>query len=358
MLHLNLITSHLTQEEYQKYVNHLILFPIGINGQKRLNKAKVLCIGAGGLGSACLLYLATAGINTIGIVDNDKVEISNLHRQIIYTTNDIGKEKIECAKKHLLCLNSDCEIQLYYDFLSISNLQYIIPGYDIVIDGTDNFESKKIISRACELFHKPHVYGAIAELEGQVSVFNYQGGPGYKDLYSLAKQTNTLVTCDRRGVLNTLPGIIGALQAVEVIKIIIGVKQILSGYMLVYNALTISFKTIRINKLSSYQLTSLQKLYQLNTSNNINQDLINSKIKTSLLLIDVRQPVEYLINHMHNAINIPLRKLTYKNTLFFLKQESRTKTIYIYCNTQSKSLTATALLAKNGIVSYIYRNQI
>lgn len=356
MLRLDFVNNNFTREEYQKYVKHLILSPVGINGQKRLNNAKVLCVGAGGLGSSCLLYLVTTGINTIGIIDDDKIEISNLQRQIIYKIHDIGKKKIECAKEHLLCLNPSCEIQLYHDFLNTSNLQSIIPHYDIVIDGTDNFKSKKIISEACELFDKPHVYGAIAEFEGQLSVFNYQGGPKYQDLYTLAKQFNSLPTCDQGGVLSILPGIIGSLQAVEVIKIIIGVKQVLAGHMLVYNALTTSFKKIRVRKTFSYQATNLSKLYKsYQSAISISQDFAQPTIASSILLIDVRKRSEYIIGHIQEAINIPLRKLAHKDTISFLQQESSIKTIYIYCNTQAKSLTATALLAKNGVTSYIYQ---
>ena len=353
MLHLDSLNSNFTREEYQKYIKHLILYPIGVNGQKRLNKAKVLCVGAGGLGSSCLLYLITAGINTIGIIDDDKIEISNLQRQIIYKNQDIGKKKIECAKKHLLCLNPNCDIQLHHDFLSALNLHLVIPHYDIIIDGTDNFRSKKIISQACELFDKPHVYGAISEFEGQLSVFNYQGSPKYQDLYTFAKQFNSLPTCDRGGVLSILPGIIGSLQAVEVIKIVIGVKQVLAGHMLVYNALTTSFKKLRIRKTLSYQPTKLYKFHQSTT--NINQDFVHPAITSSILLIDVRKRSEYTVSHMQEAINIPLRKLAHKDTISFLQQESSIKTIYIYCNTQAKSLTATALLAKNGVTSYIYQ---
>lgn len=356
MLHLDPIKNNFTQEEYQKYVKHLILSPLGISGQKKLNKAKILCVGVGGLGSACLLHLAAAGINTIGIIDNDKVELSNLQRQIIYKNHDIGKEKIECARRNLLSLNPNCKIQLYHDFLNTSNLESIVPSYDVVIDGTDNFKSKKVISDACELFNKPHVYGAIAEFEGQLSVFNYQGGPKYKDLYRLAKQLNTLPTCDRRGVLCVLPGIIGSLQAVEVIKMIIGVKKVLTGRMLVYNALTTSFKKVQVRKTFSYQSTSLSKSYgSYQRTINANQDFIYPPITNSTLLIDVRKQSEYTIGHIKEAVNIPMRKLTHKNTLFFLQQESLTKTIYIYCNTQTTSITAIALLAKYGIISYIYR---
>nr|YP_009297641.1 molybdopterin biosynthesis protein [Hildenbrandia rivularis]AOM67185.1 molybdopterin biosynthesis protein [Hildenbrandia rivularis] len=360
--HLNFI--NLTSSEHTRYTQHLVLPYIEIEGQKRLKTAKILCIGIGGLGSSCLLYLAAAGIRNIGLMDEDIVDESNLQRQIIYQITDIGYKKIECAEKKLRKINPDCKIELYHESLSLYNTTQIIPKYDIIIDGTDNFKSKSIISHACFSFNKPHIYGAISQFEGHISVFNYQGGPLYQDLYSQDTLQIKQPICTRNGVLGALTGIIGTLQAIEVIKIIVGIDNTLSGTILIYNALNTSFKKVRLRKkvscLHNYNKckNSLIKAYHssgsLNTkiTHTVTISTQNLQLQPNILLVDVRQSWEYHYDHIKDSINIPLKKLGYKNILSFLKQQTRTKKIYIYCNTRSRSNAALSLLYKHGIVSY------
>nr|YP_009294133.1 molybdopterin biosynthesis protein [Hildenbrandia rubra]AOM67375.1 molybdopterin biosynthesis protein [Hildenbrandia rubra] len=350
----------LTKPEYERYARHLILPHIGIEGQKRLRTATVLCVGVGGLGSACLLYLAAAGIHNIGVIDNDTVEISNLQRQIVYKNIDIGYSKIERIQRNLQDINPECKIKSYHGILDANNSMNIIPQYDIIIDGTDNFKSKQIISNACYIFNKPHIYGAISEFEGQVSVFNYQGGPNYRDLHLQNTFQNINKYCSKNGVLGVLTGIIGTLQATEVLKIVTGINNILSGSILVYNALHASFKVIRLRKkISSMQLYNQFEL--LSSKSYTETDFIQAKSScddhnTQVLLIDIRRPCEYKFNHIKDSINIPLRKLKHKNILSFLTDQSHVSNIYIYCNTTARSNAALSLLLKYGITSYRFNH--
>ena len=367
MLNPNLHDTVFSKLDYQRYARHLVLPCITIHGQKRLRLANVLCVGLGGLGSACILYLAASGINNIGIIDNDSVELSNLQRQIIYNTSDIGSKKINSVKKNIRSLNPECKISSYYDNLNIHNIMQIIPKYDIVIDGTDNFESKQLISNACSIFHKPHVYGAISEFDGQISVFNYQGGPHYKDFHIDNTLGSTQRNCFNYGVLGVLAGIIGTLQAAETIKIIVGTGSILSGLVLVYNMLHTSFKIIRIRKKYSCLLYSKNIYGFYNELLNMNMSIIlntstDQYVKsysitqylesaTYILLIDVRETYEYALGHIPNSINIPLKKLKYKNILDFLQIQSYFNTIHIYCDNNSRTKAAISLLIQHGVRS-------
>lgn len=369
MLNPDLNYTNLTKSEFKQYARHLILPSIAMDGQKRLGKARVLCVGIGGLGSACLLYLAAAGIGTIGIIDNDLVEKSNLQRQIIYQMTDIGQKKVECAQRNIQKINSKCKIESYYDILNIHNVMQIVPKYDVIVDGTDNLESRHIISNACYTFNKPHIYGALSEFEGQISVFNYQGGPNYQDFFSQTITTQTTKACSINGVLGMLPGIIGSLQAIEVIKIVVGINNILSGSILIFNALSTSFKKVRLRKIISNMYRPAQPTDSLNkysilsssspisTTTNIsnNKTTYDITVKDQILLIDVRKPCEYQLHHIKDSINIPLRKFKHKNTISFLTNQSHKKHIYIYCNKESRSTAALLLLTKHGIVNHKYK---
>nr|YP_009296680.1 molybdopterin biosynthesis protein [Apophlaea sinclairii]AOM65820.1 molybdopterin biosynthesis protein [Apophlaea sinclairii] len=338
-----------TEREYKRYTRNLKLSSIGIHGQKRLKTAQVLCVGIGGLGSVCLLYLVASGIENIGIIDKDVVNISNLQRQIIYKTADVTYKKVKCVKKSLEDINPECKIHIYYEFLNEYNSKYIIPKYDIIIDGTDNWKSKEIISNTCRIFNKPHIYGAIGGFIGQISVFNYQSGPTYRDLY-LQHILSTTEDCSTNGVLGVLPGIIGTLQATEVIKIITGMDSVLSGYLLIYNILNTSFKKIRLRKIISS--TNINNLPYTNLKYTLSFKQSQYRNNTKVLLVDVRKSHEYQLNHIENSINIPLRLLKYQHILSFLTSQSYTKTIYIYCNHNSQSTAALSLLLKNGITCY------
>ncbi|MGH2413727.1 MAG: molybdopterin-synthase adenylyltransferase MoeB, partial [Microcystaceae cyanobacterium] len=246
MLNPNLEEIQLTKEEYQRYSRHIILPEVGLDGQKRLKGASVLCIGTGGLGSPLLLYLAAAGIGRIGIVDFDVVDHSNLQRQVIHGTSWVGKPKIESAKNRILEINPYCQVDLYNTRLSSENALDIFEPYDIIIDGTDNFPTRYLTNDACVLLNKPNVYGSIFRFEGQATVFNYQGGPNYRDLFPEPPPPGMVPSCAEGGVLGVLCGIIGTIQATEAIKIILGVETTLSGRLLLYNALDMKFRELKL----------------------------------------------------------------------------------------------------------------
>ncbi len=229
------------QEE--RYRRHIMLPEIGKKGQKKLLKAKVLLVGAGGLGTPVLQYLVAAGIGKIGLVDQDTVSLSNLQRQVLYRQNEIGELKTERAKLHLNCLNSEVEIQTYPVMLNDSNAFEIISNYDLVIGATDNFSSRKSIDKASKMQKKAFVHASIGKFEGQVSVFNYQNGPSYCDLFPDTPEESIF----EEGVLGVLPGIIGSIQACEALKIILNIGHVLSGKLLVFNALTSSSRLLSIH---------------------------------------------------------------------------------------------------------------
>jgi len=246
MLNPNLDQIQLTKDDYERYSRHLILPEVGLEGQKRLKAASVLCIGTGGLGSPLLLYLAAAGIGRIGIVDFDVVDFSNLQRQVIHGTSWVGKPKIESAKNRIHEINPHCQVDLYETRLSSENALDIIRPYDVVVDGTDNFPTRYLVNDACVLLDKPNVYGSIFRFEGQATVFNYEGGPNYRDLYPEPPPPGMVPSCAEGGVLGILPGIIGVIQATETVKIIIGQGNTLSGRLMLYNALDMKFRELKL----------------------------------------------------------------------------------------------------------------
>ncbi|WP_310414881.1 molybdopterin-synthase adenylyltransferase MoeB, partial [Chamaesiphon sp. OTE_8_metabat_110] len=246
MLDPNLDEIQLLPEEYARYSRHLILPEVGLDGQKRLKAASVLCVGTGGLGSPLLLYLAAAGVGRLGIVDFDVVDHSNLQRQVIHGTSWVGKPKIESAKNRIHEINPYCQVDLYETALSSANALDIIRPYDIVVDGTDNFPTRYLVNDACVLLDKPNVYGSIFRFEGQATVFNYQGGPNYRDLYPEPPPPGMVPSCAEGGVLGILPGIIGVIQATETVKIILGQGTTLSGRLVLYNALEMKFRELKL----------------------------------------------------------------------------------------------------------------
>jgi adenylyltransferase/sulfurtransferase len=242
-----------SKAELERYSRHIILPEFGIEGQEKLSKAKVLVIGAGGLGSPLLLYLAAAGIGHIGIVDFDVVAESNLQRQILYCLKDVGKSKVEIAKNRLIALNQHIEIQTYNTELDAANALQIMSDYDVVADGTDNFPTRYLVNDACVLLKKPNVYASIFRFEGQVSVFNYafpdgSKGPQYRDLFPSPPPPGLVPSCAEGGVLGVLPGIIGSIQCNEVIKVISGMGDPLAGRLFLFDALSFTTRILRINK--------------------------------------------------------------------------------------------------------------
>ena len=246
MLNPNLDDIQLTKEDYERYSRHLILPEVGVDGQKRLKASSVLCIGTGGLGSPLILYLAAAGVGRIGLVDFDVVDYSNLQRQIIHGTAWVDKPKIESAKSRILDINPHCQVDLHNTRLSSDNALEIFEPYDIVVDGTDNFPTRYLVNDACVLLNKPNVYGSIFRFEGQATVFNYEDGPNYRDLYPEPPPPGLVPSCAEGGVLGILPGIIGVIQATETIKIILGEGNTLSGRLLLYNSLDMTFRELKL----------------------------------------------------------------------------------------------------------------
>lgn len=235
----------MTEEEKVRYSRHLLLEEVGEAGQEKLLQAKVLVVGAGGLGSPVLLYLAAAGIGTLGIMDDDTISESNLQRQVLYDSLCLGAPKAETARRKLQALNPHCTVHTYDERLTATNVPQIIPAYDIVIDATDNLAARYVINDACVAAGKPFVYGSICEFEGQVSVFNYRGGPTYRDLY----EYHDGVPDFRQplGVIGALPGVIGSIQASETVKVILGSDSTLSGKLLLIDLLHGTFHTIRLS---------------------------------------------------------------------------------------------------------------
>lgn len=367
MLNPNLEEIELSKEEYQRYSRHIILPEVGLDGQKRLKTASVLCIGTGGLGSPLLLYLAAAGIGRIGIVDFDIVDSSNLQRQIIHGTSWVGKPKIESAKNRILEINPACQVDLYPTRLSAENALEILKPYDVVIDGTDNFPTRYLTNDACVLLGKPNVYGSIFRFEGQATVFNYQDGPNYRDLYPEPPPPGMVPSCAEGGVLGVLCGIIGTIQATEAIKIILGVEGTLSGRLLLYNALEMKFRELKlrpnperpiIEKLIDYeqfcgipQAKAQEAQQQMETP-----EMTVKELKTLLdsnandyVLIDVRNPNEYEIAKIPGAVLIPLPDIENGSGVEKVKELVNGHRLIAHCKMGGRSAKALGILKQAGI---------
>ena len=238
------MSAHLSPEQRERFARHLALPGVGSEGQEKLLTSSVLVVGAGGLGSPALMYLSAAGVGRIGIVDNDKVSSSNLQRQIIHNTSSIGDAKVKSASNWISELNPDIVIEEIEEKLTSENSIQIISKYDVVVDGTDNFESRYLIGDSCEILGKPWIFGSIHRFEGQVSTFNFKDGPNYRDLFPSPPPPELAPNCSEAGVLGILPGIVGTIQATEAIKIILGIGNCLSGELLVIDALTMDFRKL------------------------------------------------------------------------------------------------------------------
>jgi adenylyltransferase/sulfurtransferase len=238
----------LTPEERARYSRHLLLPELGLDGQRRLKAGSVLCVGTGGLGSPLLMYLAAAGVGRIGIVDFDRVDQSNLQRQILHGTSSVGRPKVQSARERILDLNPNVRVDVYEEALTSVNALRILEGYDVVADGTDNFPTRYLVNDACVLLGKPNVYGSIFRFEGQASVFNVGGGPDYRDLYPEPPPPGLVPSCAEGGVLGVLPGIIGTIQATETLKILAGIGTTLSGRLLLFDALSMRFRELRLRR--------------------------------------------------------------------------------------------------------------
>jgi sulfur-carrier protein adenylyltransferase/sulfurtransferase len=367
MLNPNLDEIQLLPEEYARYSRHLILPEVGLEGQKRLKAASVLCVGTGGLGSPLLLYLAAAGVGRLGIVDFDVVDHSNLQRQVIHGTSWVGKPKIESAKNRIHEINPYCQVDLYETALSAENALDIIRPYDIVVDGTDNFPTRYLVNDACVLLDKPNVYGSIFRFEGQATVFNYQGGPNYRDLYPEPPPPGMVPSCAEGGVLGILPGIIGVIQATETVKIILGQGTTLSGRLVLYNALEMKFRELKlrpnpvrpvIEKLIDYEMFC--GIPQAQAAEAAQQSMLTEMTVTELkalidsgandfVLIDVRNPNEYEIAKIPGAILIPLPDIENGNGIEQVKVALNGHRLIAHCKMGGRSAKALAILQEAGI---------
>ncbi|MCH4552855.1 HesA/MoeB/ThiF family protein [Aestuariibaculum lutulentum] len=330
-----------------RYSRHIILSEIGESGQNKLLNAKVLVIGAGGLGCPILQYLAAAGIGTLGIVDFDVVDITNLQRQILFGTATVGTNKALAAKQRLEDLNDSISIIAYQERLNHKNALKLFKQYDIIVDGTDNFETRYLINDACVISNKPLVFGAIYKFEGQVSVFNYQNGPTYRCLFPEAPEKNTVPNCSEIGVLGVLPGIIGTMQANEVLKIILEIGNTLSGKLLCYNALNSQTIVLNISK-NSYEIEKTLKNKDSFTSKTTEvfceiepktvsiEDILD---QNNIQLIDIREVHETPKVEGLAVTLIPLSELNQH-----LNQIQPDKDKYIFCQSGIRSKKAVSIL--------------
>ncbi|MBW4599818.1 MAG: molybdopterin-synthase adenylyltransferase MoeB [Calothrix sp. FI2-JRJ7] len=367
MLNPNLDEVQLTKDDYERYSRHLILPEVGLEGQKRLKAASVLCIGSGGLGSPLLLYLAAAGIGRIGLVDFDVVDTSNLQRQVIHGTSWVGKPKIESAKNRIHEINPYCQVDLYETRISSENALDIIRPYDVVIDGTDNFPTRYLTNDACVLLNKPNVYGSIFRFEGQATVFNYEGGPNYRDLYPEPPPPGMVPSCAEGGVLGILPGIIGIIQATEAVKIILGKGTTLSGRLLLYDALNMKFRELKlrpnperpvIEKLIDYeqfcgipQAKAEEAKQQMDMSEITVHDLkqlLDSGAK-DFVLLDVRNPHEYEIAKIPGSVLIPLSDIEAGSGVGQVKELLNGHRLVVHCKSGARSAKALGILKEAGI---------
>ncbi|MEH2371407.1 molybdopterin-synthase adenylyltransferase MoeB [Nostoc sp.] len=368
MLNPNLDEIQLTKDDYERYSRHLILPEVGLEGQKRLKAASVMCIGTGGLGAPLLLYLAAAGVGRIGIVDFDVVDTSNLQRQVIHGTSWVGKPKIESAKNRIHEINPYCQVDLYETRLTSENALELIQPYDIVVDGTDNFPTRYLVNDACVLLNKPNVYGSILRFEGQASVFNYEGGPNYRDLFPEPPPPGMVPSCAEGGVLGILPGIIGLIQATETVKIILGQGNTLSGRLLLYNALDMKFRELKlrpnpirpvIEKLIDYeefcgipQAKAEEAKQQMESQEMTVKDLkelLDSGAK-DFVLLDVRNPHEYDIAKIPGSVLVPLPDIENGNGVAKVKEILNGHRLIAHCKMGGRSAKALAILKEAGIV--------
>ena len=340
------------QKLLQRYRRQLPV--IGLQGQKKLQQAKILCIGAGGLGSATLLYLAACGIGKIGIVDGDVVELSNLQRQILYTTDDVGQSKAVQAAKHIQALNNTIDTVIYQNYINADNAANMIADYDVIVDGSDNYYTRYLVNDYCQLQQKPLIYASVLQYAGQISVFNYQNGPCLRCLYLTPPPENITPSCAQAGVLGVLPGLLGILQATEVIKLVLKKDTLLSGRLLTVDALTMIFTEFPVRKNTQCPLCQHQQmsaeLFQENTVDTPSieeitpQQLIvmQQAVDKEIYLLDVREPYEREICHIGGEL-IPLNTLLSTGIT-----TDKSHHIVIYCRSGQRSMTAAKALVTQG----------
>src|SRR5215472_2031952 len=351
----------LSKDEILRYSRHLIIPEVGIEGQQKLKAAKVLLIGAGGLGAPLGLYLSAAGIGTIGMVDFDVVDFTNLQRQVIHATQDVGKKKLDSAAEKMQAINPHLKIVKHEVALSSENALDILSNYDIIIDGTDNFPTRYLVNDACVLLHKPNVYGSIFRFEGQSTVFAYPGGPCYRCLYPEPPPPGLVPSCAEGGVLGILPGTIGLIQATETVKLILGIGEPLVGRLLLYDALGMHFRELKlrrnpecpvcgdhptITKLIDYQqFCGIPAQEPKVTESEIDVTEVKAKLDRGddFVLLDVREPHEYRIASIPGAKLIPLGEVPKH-----LDEFDKNADIVIHCKSGMRSAKACGIFRQAG----------
>ena len=365
MISTNFKADFLTADEEERYKKHLTLDEIGFKGQLKLKNSSVICIGAGGLGSSVLLYLAAAGIGRIGIVDNDQVEKSNLQRQIIHETNTVGNLKINSAQERIKRFNPNIEVTTFNKRINSENVIEIIKDFDIICDCSDNFGTRYLINDACLMLNKALVFGSVQGFEGQISVFNLnKKSPNLRDLLPESPVKNNIPSCEEFGVVGVSTGLIGILQVNEIIKIILKKGEILDGKIMIFDLLNMNIKTLNLksDKLNKNikNLSQFKDFYKDDKcQDNIKIKKINAKEFNTLykaklnkiLLIDVREEEEFNKCSIKGSISIPINNLEQKSHLEFIKQESLVKEIFTLCQLGKRSEKASKILMKFKISS-------
>ncbi len=360
----------LSRDEIQRYSRHLVMPEVGMDGQRRLKAARVLCVGVGGLGSPAAMYLAAAGVGTLGLVDFDAVEFSNLHRQILHGTPDVGRSKLESARARLAALNPDVRIETHEAMLTSKNALEIVPAYDVVVDGTDNFATRYLVNDACVLARRPNVYGSIFRFEGQASVFATKDGPCYRCLHPEPPPAGLIPNCAEGGVLGVLPGVIGTIQATEAIKLVLGVGEPLVGRFLVYDALRMRFRELKLRRDPECPVCGERPTIRTLVDDEqfcgataagaaeparadlaaMSSDMTAIELKARLdrgdtvFILDVREPPEPAICRIAGATLIPLGELPHR-----LAELPADRDIVVMCRSGARSARATAFLRDRGL---------
>ncbi len=351
----------LSKDEVLRYSRHLILPEVGMEGQLKLKRAKVLCIGAGGLGSPLALYLAAAGVGTLGMVDFDVVDVTNLQRQVLHTTGSVGRKKLDSAADTIRALNSNVAVRKFDTRLTSANAMEVIADFDIVVDGTDNFPTRYLVNDACVLSGKPNVYGSIFRFEGQASVFAAKDGPCYRCLYPEPPPPGVVPSCAEGGVLGILPGLIGVIQATETIKLILGVGEPLIGRLLLVDSLAMRFRELKLRKNPDCPVCgthpTVTQLIDYNQFCGIRgeesptttmADMTPEDLKRrldagdDLFVLDVREPSEYQICNLGGHL-IPLNDLPKR-----LSELDPSREIVVHCKMGGRSAKAVDLLRQSG----------
>jgi len=357
------VSEELTHDEVKRYSRHLIMPEVGMSGQMKLKKASVLCVGAGGLGSPLALYVTAAGVGRIGIVDFDVVDFSNLQRQILHTTHDVGRSKLLSAQEKLEALNPNVKVELYEERLTSENALQIFEKYDIIVDGTDNFPTRYLVNDACVLTGKPNVYGSIFRFEGQASIFATSEGPCYRCLYPEPPPPGLVPSCAEGGVLGILPGLVGLVQATEVIKLILEKGNSLVGRLLLFDALGMKFRELKLKKDPQCPVcgenATIKALIDYEEFCGIGPEAEESptgidevtakELKEELdqgqdpYILDVRNPVEYEISRIEGSHLIPLDQLLNR-----LNELDSARDIVAHCRTGARSAKAIEILQGAG----------